>query len=390
MFPRFVALIVFVCSIALANPQIVLNDGSILKGDIINETDSLVVVKTTFGEQSIPRSAIKEIISDKQQMIHLKDGSVINGRVLSTSEGISEVETAYGIQNIPEDQISRIEYESKKEEHPNTGTFSSKPFEDIGTSMLYNAQKKRIGVALGLEMLGGGLLYAEKSTPGIIMLMAETGLIITPMFINDPDVATGLFVAALTLKTINTIWTVSAVKEYNNRLRRSLGLSHTLSYKKLTHQAPVNYVFISSVLSFSLPPAGLVGGSVGYHANNYGTFGVKILAQPVSTILGFEFSTISVFHRHKISNSYLIFEIGTFEKQKVEWVRTAGNDYEEWVNYSGPIISIGYSKDFSLSKSVFIEPKLILENRNDEEYDKWKARLIFETSFGFRFDAKAF
>lgn len=249
MLSRNILYISIFCSVLFANPEIILKDGSILKGTIVSETDSIVVFKTKFGEQSIPTIAIKEIIRQKQQVIHLKDGSVINGRVISTSMGVSKVETAFGVQSIPEDQISRIDYERNQQEHSNVPSLASKAFEDIGTSMLYNSQKKSITTALGFQMLGGGLLYAEKKTAGTIMLLAETGLLLAPIWFGaDDDISFALFLSGMGLKTINTIWTISAINEFNRSLRIELGIES----KDITTTSPRQSRFMIGVGSADL------------------------------------------------------------------------------------------------------------------------------------------
>ncbi len=270
MFARVLVYLTLLSTVLFASPEIILKDGSILKGEILSETDTILVLKTKFGEQTIPLTDVKEIIRQKQQVIHLKDGSVINGRVVSTSMGVSTVETAFGTQKIPESEISRIEYD-RSIPQPSTGTsLASKAFEDIGTSMLYNSQKKSIATGLGFQMLGGGLLYAEKKTPGIIMLLAETGLIIVPSMVGvDSDLAGILIVSGIGLKTINTIWTVSAISEYNRNLRVKLGLLEEEKSRKIERFDSVKYSFDTGS-TLTLTGSSSEGGSLRFNFANFG------------------------------------------------------------------------------------------------------------------------
>jgi hypothetical protein len=218
LYIKFFIFLLFLCTVF--SGEVHLKDGSVLIGEIISQSDTSVTIKTTYGEQVIPLNEVENIIDSLNSEVKLKDGGKIIGEIIFQDAETVKIETKFGVQNIPMTEVSEIVY-SKTSDKPK---FKTTGLEDLGNAFLYSSQKKSVGVALGLEMLGGGLLYAEKNTAGAIMLLLENGLILSSLFVDDPDVATGLFVGSVVLKTINTIWTIKAVNDYNDALRNRIGM----------------------------------------------------------------------------------------------------------------------------------------------------------------------
>lgn len=204
--------------------ELKLNDGSVIKGEIIKENNNEIIIETSYGKQTIPISDIKEIIRDKSQEIHLKDGSIIKGTVINQNQETVTIKTKYGTSEISNNDIKEIKFvkETNNNETPSLET----EMQGMGKAFLYESQKKDIGVGLGLQMLGGGLLYVEKYGAGATMFALENGLLISSMFVNDPDAQTGLLLGGILLKGINTFFTIKSINNYNQDVRYRLGINH--------------------------------------------------------------------------------------------------------------------------------------------------------------------
>lgn len=219
---RFLIILIIPFCISLSD-ELRLNDGSVIVGKIIKETDKEILIETAYGQQTIPVSDIKDIIRDKSQEIHLKDGSIIKGKILSQDQNTVIIKTKYGTSEISHSDIKEILFVKEPDAEIQTPTFETE-MAGMGKAFLYESQKKDIGVGLGLQMLGGGLLYAEKYGVGATMLALENGLLISSMFVEDPDARTGLLLGGILLKGINTFFTIKSINNYNRDVRYRLGL----------------------------------------------------------------------------------------------------------------------------------------------------------------------
>lgn len=167
--------------------------------------------------------------SNTEVVVHLKDGRTIEGILLQRTDDYIILETDFGEITIRSENIERIELKaSPAQPDRSIGNDNDNRLETevgmIGRAMLYDNRKKNIGTAIALETVGAGLLYAESYTAGTIMLIAQTGLVIGSIFVNDPDIQLGLGLTAIALKGTNVFLTIRAVNRYNQNLMYELGL----------------------------------------------------------------------------------------------------------------------------------------------------------------------
>ncbi len=80
---RFLYIFVLVlCSTASYSDKVILNDGSIIIGDILSLTDGKVKIKTSFaGDIQFPMSEVITMETDESKPVHLSDGSIIQGTI---------------------------------------------------------------------------------------------------------------------------------------------------------------------------------------------------------------------------------------------------------------------------------------------------------------------
>ena len=203
---------------------IVLKDGTTLKGEILEDNNDFVLIKTSLGEIKIERKNIKTT----PVTIYLKDDNIIKGNLIRKNETSIYVKTSIGSFEIELKKIKKIveeknEYENKQvDENKTNNNENELGLKTIGNALLYQQRQKKISTALGFQALGAGLLYTEKYTMGTIMLLAENGLLISSAFVDDPEVVPYLFISGLVLKGINTFFTIKSVNDYNNRLAEEL------------------------------------------------------------------------------------------------------------------------------------------------------------------------
>lgn len=101
-------------SLAMAEDFIILNNGDIIVGKIISETDTEIVVRTTFGDVTIDKEDIVEIKTetqfDKGEIVEvlLFDGSRIRGTIIEDGDSYLKLQTELGIVDIPKKNISNI------------------------------------------------------------------------------------------------------------------------------------------------------------------------------------------------------------------------------------------------------------------------------------------
>ena len=175
-----------------------------------------------------------DLLDEKYEDILLKDGSVIKGKIIKQDKEILTIENKYGVQNIPLSEISEVKYDKNKKENDKKETDIS----GFNKAFLYNSQKKRLNTAIGLQALGAGMLYSENYSLGGIMLLAENGLLISSFFVKDQKTKNGLLIGGLVLKVIDTFGTIFSVNTYNKKLRIRLEMEDqilkTNSFKPYT------------------------------------------------------------------------------------------------------------------------------------------------------------
>ncbi len=93
---------------------ILLNNGDVIVGDIISETDTTIVVRTSFGDITISKTDIKEIRKEstysKGEIVEVLmfDGSRVRGTVVEDTKSILKLQTELGLIDIPKTNISNI------------------------------------------------------------------------------------------------------------------------------------------------------------------------------------------------------------------------------------------------------------------------------------------
>lgn len=178
-----------------------LNDGRQIEGTLVERDDEKIVLETDFGEITIKMENVDRV--------ELKVGATSRQSETSPSQTNPK--------NEPQKQETQPPFVPPANQM-NTGDVS------YSQVMLYESRKKKIGTAIGFEALGAGLLYAEKYGAGTAMLVAQTGLIVGSVFVEDSDVQLGMAIGAVALKATNLGLTISAVNKYNQNLMFDMGL----------------------------------------------------------------------------------------------------------------------------------------------------------------------
>lgn len=80
-----------------------LKNGDKISGSVVSENDSAVVMMTSFGQVTIPRSSIKPL----SITVYLKDGNILSGDVITKTSGYVVLSTAFGVVTINHDNIDR-------------------------------------------------------------------------------------------------------------------------------------------------------------------------------------------------------------------------------------------------------------------------------------------
>ena len=76
---------------------VLLEDGTVLKGEIVSESEAEVVIKTPMGELRVEKSLIKMIERPSRNItVLLEDGTVLKGEIVSESETEVVVKTSIG------------------------------------------------------------------------------------------------------------------------------------------------------------------------------------------------------------------------------------------------------------------------------------------------------
>ena len=224
-----VSLIVSSAFAQQARVDVRLKDGTVLKGSIVSMDSTHYVIDTQFGRVTLQADQIESINfagEARRVKVHLRDGSVITGTRIARDDSSLTLKTSVGVQRIPLHLITSIESGTGNASRPSTLSAQGQSVEagrvGIGTALLYEQRRKKVGVALGMQMLGAGLLYAERYGLGALMMGLENGLIIGSFFV--PDGGTGMLVAGTLLKAVDTYLTIRAVNQYNRRLLTEMGL----------------------------------------------------------------------------------------------------------------------------------------------------------------------
>lgn len=112
---RFFILVVFllISTVAFAD-FIILENGDVIVGEIIADSDYSIVVKTSFGEITIEKNDIadikKEEIINKGEIVEvfLYDGSRIRGTVIEDTPTKLKIQTELGLVDIDKNNISNV------------------------------------------------------------------------------------------------------------------------------------------------------------------------------------------------------------------------------------------------------------------------------------------
>jgi len=251
-----------------------LKDGTILKGEILESTDDYVTIKTSLGEIKIDRINI----NISPVTIYLKDENIIKGNLINKNDISVMVETSLGSFEIKVENIKKIVEDTNFVTNQETKlkTNSQNENEDgiktIANALLYQQRQKKISTALGFQALGAGLLYAEDYTKGTLMLVAENGLIISGAFIDDPEIASYLWISGLILKGINTFFTIKEINEYNENLLHDLNNSIGLNKGKIIFKEDKGNFYFAISTGFQFDNYGTLvsGGSIGFSKQGFG------------------------------------------------------------------------------------------------------------------------
>jgi len=118
--------VLLVCVSAYAQDVIELKNGDTIKGEIIEETETTIKIKTTYGPLVIPKSQVAKVTrgggeeAEKEEqkeepvdntgkvIIELVNGDKIKGEIIEESDAAVKLKTQYGPMTIPRSQIKNI------------------------------------------------------------------------------------------------------------------------------------------------------------------------------------------------------------------------------------------------------------------------------------------
>ena len=110
-------LCVFCGTMPAEGATVLLEDGTVLKGEIVSESETEVVIKTSMGELKVAKSLIKMIEQPSRKVtILLADGTVLKGEIVSESETEVAIETSIGELRVERTLIKMIEREGEARE----------------------------------------------------------------------------------------------------------------------------------------------------------------------------------------------------------------------------------------------------------------------------------
>lgn len=104
---RTLLLIAVVCSFLSAQTAeertLQLRTGDKITGTVVSESDTAVVLRTSFGEITVQKSSIKpQLIT-----VYLKDGSVVSGEIEARSDAGLRLKTTFGVITIDQANVDR-------------------------------------------------------------------------------------------------------------------------------------------------------------------------------------------------------------------------------------------------------------------------------------------
>ena len=112
-----IALCLFLAVASAYGATVLLEDGTVLKGEVVSESETEVVLKTAMGELRVKKSLIKMIERPSRNVtVLLEDGTVLKGEMVSESETEVVLKTLMGELQVARVHIKILEREDKTEE----------------------------------------------------------------------------------------------------------------------------------------------------------------------------------------------------------------------------------------------------------------------------------
>lgn len=112
-----IALCLFLAVTPVYGATVLLVDGTVLKGEIVSESEDEVVLKTSMGELRVKKSLIKMIEQPSRNVtVLLEDGTVLKGELVSESETEVVIKSLLGELRVARVHIKILEGEDKAEE----------------------------------------------------------------------------------------------------------------------------------------------------------------------------------------------------------------------------------------------------------------------------------
>ena len=112
-----IALCLFLAVASAYGATVLLEDGTVLKGEVVSESETEVVIKTAMGELRVEKSLIKMIERPSRNVtVLLVDGTVLKGEMVSESETEVVLKTLMGELQVARVHIKILEREDKTEE----------------------------------------------------------------------------------------------------------------------------------------------------------------------------------------------------------------------------------------------------------------------------------
>ena len=107
-----IALCLFLVVTPAYGATVLLEDGTVLKGEIVSESETEVVIKTSMGELRVEKSLIKMIEQPSRNVtVLLVDGTVLKGEIVSESESEVVLKTLIGELRVERVHIKILERE---------------------------------------------------------------------------------------------------------------------------------------------------------------------------------------------------------------------------------------------------------------------------------------
>ena len=121
----FIVMLIVFCIGSYLNAQqtFSLKDGTVIRGEIINETSQEIIIKTLYGEITLNKS---EII-DNQLEVRLKNGEKLTGSKISESEKQLALKTKFGNLIIDKSNILDIK-EISKDDKTTVSNYARRPY----------------------------------------------------------------------------------------------------------------------------------------------------------------------------------------------------------------------------------------------------------------------